>query len=179
MLRNKLSNEYCTQGGGSVCGCVECVCGCGGVWLVCVWVCHTFLSARWACGTTMMGSSSSVVRTVSRLPSVKMVERFLRTVLVEKKPLFIVSSAPIKSSFSAVSSNWAKESQDTTTCTCSMGANLIPTPQKCFIQLVNNNKSNQFRPISYTQAPPLTTSRPLTIPSNNLPPPHSLVPGVS
>ena len=33
----------------------------------------------------MMGSSSSVVSTVSRLPRVKMVERFLKVTLVEKK----------------------------------------------------------------------------------------------
>ncbi len=33
----------------------------------------------------MIGSSSSVVRTVSRLPRVKMVERFLNVALEEKK----------------------------------------------------------------------------------------------
>ena len=33
----------------------------------------------------MMGSSSSVVSTVSRLPRVKMVERFLKEALEEKK----------------------------------------------------------------------------------------------
>lgn len=53
----------------------------------------------------MMGSSSSVVSTVSLLPSVKMVERFLKVVRVEKKPRLGVSSAPIRSSFSATSSN--------------------------------------------------------------------------
>ena len=52
----------------------------------------------------MMGSSSSVVRTVSRFPRVKMVERFLKVVLVEKKPFLAVSSVPIKSSLSAESS---------------------------------------------------------------------------
>ena len=45
----------------------------------------TLLSAFCACGMTMMGSSSSVVSTVSRLPRVKMVERFLKVTLVEKK----------------------------------------------------------------------------------------------
>ena len=53
----------------------------------------------------MIGSSSSVVRTVSRLPRVKIVDRFLKVVRVEKKPRLGVSSAPIRSSFSATSSN--------------------------------------------------------------------------
>ena len=52
----------------------------------------------------MIGSSSSVVRTVSRLPRVKIVDRFLKVVRVEKKPRLGVSSAPIRSSFSATSS---------------------------------------------------------------------------
>ena len=56
----------------------------------------------------MIGSSSSVVRTVSLLPRVKMVERFLKVVLVEKKPRLGVSSAPIRSSFSATSSYWGE-----------------------------------------------------------------------
>ena len=54
----------------------------------------------------MMGSSSSVVSTVSLLPSVKMVERFLNVAFVEKKLFFCESSAPMRSSFSAVSSNY-------------------------------------------------------------------------
>jgi len=39
---------------------------------------------------TMMGSSSSVVSTVSLLPRVKMVERFLKVTFVEKKLTAIV-----------------------------------------------------------------------------------------
>lgn len=39
---------------------------------------ETFLSPFCACGMTMMGSSSSVVRTLSRVPRVKVVERFLK-----------------------------------------------------------------------------------------------------
>ena len=64
----------------------------------------TLFSVFCACGTTMMGSSSSVVRTVSLLPRVNIVERFLKVVRVEKKPRLGVSSAPIRSSFSATSS---------------------------------------------------------------------------
>ena len=56
----------------------------------------------------MMGSSSSVVRTVSLLPSVKIVDRFLNVVRVEKKPRLCVSSAPIRSSFSATSSYYVQ-----------------------------------------------------------------------
>ena len=52
----------------------------------------------------MMGSSSSVVRTVSLLPKVKIVERFLKVALLAKKLFLAVSSAPIRSSLSAASS---------------------------------------------------------------------------
>ena len=57
----------------------------------------------------MMGSSSSVVITVSLLARVKVDERFLNDALGEKKPLFGASSAPIRSSFSADSSYCKKQ----------------------------------------------------------------------
>ena len=46
----------------------------------------TFFSPFCAWGTTIIGDSKSVVITESLLLSVKVVERFLRLTLVEKKP---------------------------------------------------------------------------------------------
>lgn len=54
----------------------------------------------------MMGSSSSVVITVSLFPRLKIGDRFLKVALLEKNPFLAVSSVPIKSSLSAVSSNY-------------------------------------------------------------------------
>ena len=59
----------------------------------------------------MIGSSSSVVRTVSLLPREKTVDLFLNVALDEKKLFFCESSAPIRSSFSAVSSNYTRHTQ--------------------------------------------------------------------
>ena len=47
---------------------------------------QTFFSVFCAWGMTIMGSSSSVVMTVSLLPKVNIVERFLRGARLEKKP---------------------------------------------------------------------------------------------
>ena len=76
-----------------------------------------------------MGDSRPVVITVSLLPNVKVVERFFKLTLLEKKPtamskgyvkilyfilvlLLAVSSIPIRSSLSALSSYYDNNRQD-------------------------------------------------------------------
>ena len=63
---------------------------------------------------TMMVSSSSVVRTVSLLPREKTVDLFLNVAFEEKKLFLCESSVPIRSSFSAVSSNCTPDTGVTT-----------------------------------------------------------------
>lgn len=109
----------------------------------------TFFSVFCAWGMTIMGSSSSVVMTVSLLPKVNIVERFLRGARLEKKPGKILRQGAQLNTTTSREHNHVKHECVLCTCTATIYSNSTCAKCKVNINKITTNviTSKQKRPI--------------------------------